>query len=149
MYFAARGFNAGFEPRRPGRNVSHLTSFSRHGQGLQFERCGSCSLKFEPVMRGLVARISIGKEVIAAGEWRQSLQAKAWAGKAVASALGLDAEDKGDRKRIGEMLKRWIKTKALVVVERMCDDRYECSFVEVREVAKPGPSGITITPPPI
>lgn len=48
---------------------------------------------------------------------RLNVQAKDWVGHAVADVLGLDIANKADKARIGSMVRTWIKTGALVVVE--------------------------------
>jgi hypothetical protein len=68
---------------------------------------------------------------IAAGRWRQDSRSRAWAGYAVASALKLDANDTVVRSEIGELLKTWIKSGMLVVVEGLDDKRERRSYVEV------------------
>lgn len=48
---------------------------------------------------------------------RANVQSATWAGITVARVLGMDADDKADRSRINSMLKAWIKTDVLSVVE--------------------------------
>ena len=68
---------------------------------------------------------------IAAGRWRESSQAKDWAGYAVAAVLKLDAANRAHKAKIAGLLKTWIKTGMLVVVDGK-DARHETrSFVEV------------------
>jgi hypothetical protein len=72
---------------------------------------------------------------LAAGKWRENVQAKAWVGKAVAEALGLDVREAAVKKRIARMLKAWIATGALKIVEREDETRHKFDFVEVGEWA--------------
>ena len=53
---------------------------------------------------------------IASGEWRESSQAKNWAGIAVADAMRLDIESLAARTRIKSLLKTWIESKALKLI---------------------------------
>lgn len=78
------------------------------------------------------------QEAIAAGRWRESVQSRdKWAGKPVARVLGLDASDAGDRRRIGKLLKEWIRSGVLVVIEEQ-DERYEMRpFVKVGAWVEP------------
>jgi hypothetical protein len=71
---------------------------------------------------------------IAAGRWRESCQAKAWVGRAVASALKLDAE--ADKAKIVALLKIWIESGALIVVEGEDEQRKKRNFVEVGSAAE-------------
>lgn len=60
---------------------------------------------------------------IAAGNWRESPQAKAWAGIAVAGVLGLDTDDEKDKRRIKALIKTWIKEGVLEIVETLDEQR--------------------------
>lgn len=55
---------------------------------------------------------------IDAGEWGASIQATDWAGKAVASVLGLDVEDDADKARINSLIRTWTASDALKVDHR-------------------------------
>ena len=71
--------------------------------------------------------------VIRRGKWRENVQAKAWAGHAVAEALGLDASNKAHRAKIIGMLKVWLAAGSLIVVEGQDENREVKKFIEVRE----------------
>lgn len=74
------------------------------------------------------------QQQIASGAWKENIQAKDWAGFAIADALGLDAsKDPGsDRGRISQLLRTWINTGALVVVQRRDPaKREDKAYVEV------------------
>ena len=76
------------------------------------------------------------QDAIAEGCWRESSQAKDWAGVAVAKALGLSVARREDKARIISLLKTWIGNDALVVVKRTDEkQRKEKSFIEVGERA--------------
>jgi hypothetical protein len=75
------------------------------------------------------------QKAIAARQWREDHRSPDWAGNAVASVLGLDATAPADKTRIKEMLKVWIKNKALKIVEKPGPDRHCKSFVEVAQWA--------------
>ena len=68
---------------------------------------------------------------IAAGRWRESPQAKDWAGHAVASVMKLDAANKAHKAKIVGLLKTWISTGMLIVVEGEDDKRMPRKFIEV------------------
>lgn len=75
------------------------------------------------------------------GSWKESNQAKNWVGIAVANVMGLDParEAKADRVRINALLRQWIASGALVVVEKRCPEKREDKkFVEVGEWAVDG-----------
>lgn len=57
------------------------------------------------------------KSVLAGGSYKAQQNAKPWAGEAVAYALGLDVDDKAVRKRCATLLKAWVASGELVVVE--------------------------------
>lgn len=71
--------------------------------------------------------------VIRTGKWRESPQASKWAGRAVADALNLSAENKADKAKIIGMLKVWLLAGSLVVVEDYDDTRRLRKFIEVKE----------------
>lgn len=54
---------------------------------------------------------------IADGQWRKDVQAKDWAGNAVAEVLDLDGSDKAVRARINRLLSVWIENGALIVTD--------------------------------
>lgn len=58
------------------------------------------------------------QQAIAAGDYAESVQAKDWAGFAVAEALGLDAEDAQQKARIKSLLRTWISKGALAIDPR-------------------------------
>jgi hypothetical protein len=70
---------------------------------------------------------------IRAGKWRESPQASKWAGRAVAEALDLNADNKADKAKILAMLKVWLAAGSLVVVEGKDEKREIRKFVEVKE----------------
>ena len=82
-----------------------------------------------------VATLQAVQKRMEGGTWRESSQAEDWVGKAVAEVLGLDVGDKSDRARISTLLKTWIKSGALKVVERPDEAAQAKDFVEVGEWA--------------
>jgi AAA domain len=70
---------------------------------------------------------------IRAGKWRESNQATAWVGNAVAEALGLNLENPAHKAKINGMLKVWVSVGSLIVVEGEDEKRNTRKFVEVRE----------------
>jgi AAA domain len=68
---------------------------------------------------------------IRGGEWRDNVQAKNWAGKAIADALGLDLEKPTDRGKVKAALKMYLKAGSLIVVERRDEQRKSKNFIEV------------------
>jgi hypothetical protein len=75
------------------------------------------------------------QDAIGAGHWRESSQAKDWAGIAVARTLGLDATNKAHKAKIAALLKTWTATGMFVVVEGVDAKREKRSFVEVGKPA--------------
>jgi hypothetical protein len=54
------------------------------------------------------------QEAIEAGNYRESVQAKDWAGHAVAEVLRLDAADPADKAKIKGLLKTWLQSGVLI-----------------------------------
>ena len=74
--------------------------------------------------------------VIAAGEWRDDIQAGAWVGKAFAEVLKVDLGDKRDKATIKWMKAQWLQKGLLVIVEKRDQKRGKKKFVEVANQEK-------------
>lgn len=74
---------------------------------------------------------------ISQGEWRESIQAKQWAGHAIAPLLGLNIDDKGDKAKAAKILRTWVQNGALKTVERQDESRRARTFIEVGEWTTP------------
>ena len=70
---------------------------------------------------------------IRSGKWRQNPQANDWVGKAVAKALGLDLTRPADKAKVSTMVKCWLGTGSLIIVEGQDDRRIKRQFVQVKE----------------
>ncbi|KQP50577.1 hypothetical protein ASF39_12795 [Methylobacterium sp. Leaf108] len=68
------------------------------------------------------------------GRWRESSQAKDWAGIPIAEALGIELDMAG-KARVKSMLKTWIGAGMFVVIEGSDEKRNKRSFIEVGEIA--------------
>ena len=75
----------------------------------------------DPLEDVTVSHVDAVKRALAEGEWRESSQAKDWAGLAVAEVLGLDPEDARAREKVKNLIKLWIRNGALRVVGRRDD----------------------------
>jgi hypothetical protein len=73
---------------------------------------------------------------IAARRWRENAQSNDWAGYAVADVLKLDIANKAHRAKVATLLKMWISTGMLVVVEGLDTKREKRSFIEVGTPAR-------------
>ena len=69
------------------------------------------------------------------GNWRENIQSNEWVGYAVAKALKLDPTKKADKAKAAGLVKIWIKTGALVVVEEQDAKRNVRKFVRVADAA--------------
>jgi hypothetical protein len=72
---------------------------------------------------------------IHAGRWRENSQAKDWVGYAVAKALKIDLDSKAGKAKAASLVKYWLKTGALVVVEEPDANRIMRKFVKVSDEA--------------
>ena len=79
---------------------------------------------------------------LAAGDWRESVQARDWVGHLVANVAGLSAET--DKGRIKAILRTWFRTGALAVERRVLSNGRETPFVIVGNPADASEIG----PPP-
>jgi hypothetical protein len=82
-----------------------------------------------------VATLRAVQHKIDGGTWREDPRATAWVGKAVAEVLGINPAGKSERGRIGELLKAWIKSGALKVIELPDEHRHNKPHVVVGEWA--------------
>ena len=83
---------------------------------------------FDGITRQHLMQVQRG---IADGKWRENAQSKAWAGHVVASVLDLDASDKKAKRRISQVLRRWIAEGVLEVVKDLDETRHEKDFIVV------------------
>ena len=72
---------------------------------------------------------------VAAGEWRKDQQAADWVGKVIATEIDVDLSEKTGKARVSRMLRTWIDSGALRVVEHKDKNREDKKFVEVGEWA--------------
>ena len=70
---------------------------------------------------------------IRTGTWRYSQQSPTWVGWAVVKALGFDRTKPGDKAKAAHLVKVWIGTGALVVVDGHDERRIKRQFVQVAE----------------
>jgi hypothetical protein len=71
------------------------------------------------------------QQALDGGRWRLDAQATEWVGRPIADALQLDFTAKGDTAKVKTLLKMWLQSGALVVVEGKDSKSNKKSFVEV------------------
>lgn len=70
------------------------------------------------------------QRAVGKGEWREDVRSRdKWVGNIIAEILSMDPDD--DRKRIGRMVKEWVKNDVLRIVEKDDEKRMTRKFVEV------------------
>jgi hypothetical protein len=84
-----------------------------------------------PLDQVSVADLRAVQAIIAEGQWRENVQAKGWAGHAVAQALKLDTGNKRDKAKIIGLLRIWKASGALVEVEGKDVKGMARPFIEV------------------
>jgi hypothetical protein len=77
------------------------------------------------------ADLLAAQQAVAAGRWRENIQAREWVGLAIAKALRLDPEKKAVRQRIKQLLRVWIANGMFVVVMGKDEKGNERAYVEV------------------
>jgi hypothetical protein len=65
------------------------------------------------------------------GRWREHVAARNWAGTVVADVLGLDIANKAQRAQVVALLKKWIASGALIVVEEPDENRDVRKWIQV------------------
>lgn len=71
------------------------------------------------------------KIAVSAGQWREDIRASNWVGNAIGGCLGVDVDEPQGRARVRAMLKTWLKTGALEVVQGFDESRRQRAFVIV------------------
>lgn len=70
------------------------------------------------------AKLMAVQRALAEGQWRKDVRSRErWAGTAIAAILGLDADDDRDRKRLGQIIREWVKNGVLSEVEELDEHR--------------------------
>ena len=69
------------------------------------------------------------QRALADGQWRESSQATAWAGRAIIDALGLDFGSHRDKAKVKTLLRMWVADGSLLVVEGKDDKRNVRTFI--------------------
>jgi hypothetical protein len=75
------------------------------------------------------AKLQAVQRAIAEGDYRKDPRSEHWVGNVVATVLGMDPEN--DKKRIGRLIKEWVKNGVLVEAEGVDEKRMPRVFVEV------------------
>jgi len=112
-----------------------------NGSGLEpSDFVGVATLWEKPdVFHGLTTwHLYMVQQGLAAGDWRESVQAKDWVGHLVAKVAGLSAET--DKGRIKAILRTWRKNGALAVEHRTVNGR-DVPFVIVGKPVDPSEIG--------
>lgn len=78
-----------------------------------------------------VAHLRRCQFAVAEGKWRESSQASAWVGNAIAPILELNPSKPNEKKRLGKIINEWIKSGVLEVVEQPDEKRMMKQFVVV------------------
>ena len=134
-YFRVQNGKANLSPAPDKANWYHLGSFDL-GNGGDGQPSDSVAVVTRWTWPDAFAGVTTSdlravQVAIAAGRWRESPQAKDWAGHAVASVLKLDTTSKAHRAKIAGLLKTWISTGMLVVIEGLDAKREKRPFIEV------------------
>lgn len=75
------------------------------------------------------AKLQAVQRAVSEGKYRESNQANDWVGNIIATVLGMDPEE--SKRRLGSIIKQWVKNGQLRIVEGRDDRRKPCKFVEV------------------
>lgn len=77
------------------------------------------------------AKLMEVQKAVGAGEYRENVRSADWVGNIIAQILGMDPDD--DKKRLGNIIKQWIKNDVLRVVDQEDKQRVMRKFVVVGE----------------
>lgn len=141
-YFKVENGKANLAPPAEGADWFQVTSIDL-GNGSDFEPADNVGAvrtwNWPDPFEGIDARdLYAVQKAVDGGQWRESPQAKDWVGKAIASVLDLNLDDKAAKQKIKALLATWIKTGALVKVSRPDEHRKDRDWVEVGKWAEIG-----------
>ncbi|MCH4151440.1 MAG: AAA family ATPase [Sphingobium sp.] len=128
-YFRAFPDKANLGPPVDASDWYRLVSVTHpNGEDVGVVECWKWPDPFEDLTADDLAEVQswVGK-----GPWRENSQSTDWVGHAVGQALGVDTSEKGGRAKVLSLLKTWIASGVLVVVERPDQNRKMRKFVEV------------------
>lgn len=95
----------------------------------------ACPWRWPELFDGISTdKTKAAQRAVADGEWRKDPRSGQWVGRALATILSLDPDDKSERIRLASIIKEWLKNDVLREVERE-DERQRKSFLFV-EVGK-------------
>ena len=77
------------------------------------------------------ADLITAQQAVAAGRWRENVQARDWVGKPIAKALGLDLEKRADKAKVKQLLRVWLDKGAFIVVTGKDEKGKDRPYVEV------------------
>lgn len=140
-YFRVENGKANLAPPAEGADWYRIASVDL-GNACAFEPSDNvgvvCPWKWPDPFDGVkVTDLLAVQRRIDGGQWRENVQATAWVGKAVAEALGLDADAKADRQKIKGLLATWIKSGALVRSTALDESRQPRPVIEVGRWVEP------------
>ena len=92
------------------------------------------------------ADLAAAQAALANGRWRENAQAEQWVGKPIAAALNLNLNLPAHAAKVKQLVKDWIASGALVLVEGKDEKRVKRTFVEVGRPANVAPpcSGVAL-----
>jgi len=127
-YFRAFPDKANLGPPVDASDWYRLVSVTHpNGEDVGVVECWKWPDPFEDLTADDLAEVQswVGK-----GSWRENSQSTDWVGHAVGQALGVDTSEKGGRAKVLSLVKTWIASGVLVVVERPDQNRKMRKFVE-------------------
>lgn len=90
----------------------------------------ACPWEWPDAFAGIsTAKLQAVQRAVAEGKYRASNQARDWVGNIIATVLGMDPET--DKRRLGSIIKQWLKNDVLRVVEAEDGNRDVRKYVEV------------------
>ena len=125
-YLSVTFGKANMFPRSDALEWHHIVSVSlgNGGSGPADEVGVVTPWKWPNALDGLhVSDLRKVQDAVAAGEWAENVQSRDWVGYAVASTLGLNADEKSGKGRIKAMLRTWIGNGALKVEQSRDPDK--------------------------
>ncbi len=91
----------------------------------------------DPLADITAADLLKAQQAVAQGRWRENVQAKDWVGNPIAATLGLDLNKKAEKAKVKTLVRIWIASGALMVVQDKDKKGQMRPFIEAGQWVEP------------
>lgn len=92
----------------------------------------ACPWEWPDLFSGIsLSKIKEVQQRVSEGKWRLDPRAENWVGNTISTVLDINPFDESGKKRLSKIIKQWVATDVLRVVEDIANDRHPRKHVEV------------------